>query len=200
LRQHRFYRSYGKRFLGVILSCLGLLLLWPIMLIIAIAVKVNSRGTIIFKQKRLGKNNTCFYIYKFRSMLVHSNEHNEGCTYEGDPRITSVGAFLRKTSLDELPQLLNILKGEMCFIGPRPLLPEVMEQYKEHELFQKRMQVSPGLFCSVDVSYRAAASKELQFIMDAEYTEHISFLTDFILFCKIIMVVVKQKNIYPSQP
>lgn len=183
----------------MILSSLGLLFLWPVLIIIAIAIKCDSRGTIIFKQKRLGKDNSGFFIYKFRTMEKNTNQVSEIYAYEGDPRITKVGAYLRKSSLDELPQLINILKGDMCFLGPRPLLPEAYEQYKNHDLFHRRLQVTPGLFCSVDVSYRAAASKELQFQMDAEYIDHISFFTDLSIFCKIIIIVIKQKNIYNSQ-
>lgn len=198
-RQHSYYRKHGKRLLGLLLSSLGLLFLWPVMLIIAIIVKCDSRGAVIFKQRRLGKDNSYFYIYKFRTMVTDTSQLNGCYAYEGDPRITRVGAFLRKTSLDELPQLLNILKGDMCLLGPRPLLPEALEQYKEQELFQRRMQVTPGLFCSVDIHYRAAATKELQFQMDTEYIEHMSFLTDFIILCKIILVIIKQKNIYPPR-
>jgi lipopolysaccharide/colanic/teichoic acid biosynthesis glycosyltransferase len=194
-----FYRKYGKRILGIILSSLGLLFLWPVMIIIAITIKCDSRGSIIFKQKRLGKDKTFFYIYKFRTMDMNTNQLSRIYAYEGDPRITKVGAFLRKTSLDELPQLINILKGDMCFLGPRPLLTEAQDQYKDHDLFQKRLQVTPGLFCSVDVCYRAAATKELQFQMDSDYIDHISFITDLVIFCKIIIMVIKQKNIYNSQ-
>lgn len=195
---HIFYRKYGKRFLGIILSGMGLMLLWPVMVIIAVAIKCDSRGTIIFKQKRIGKNNSLFYIYKFRTMEMGADRVRGNYAYEGDPRITSVGAFLRKTSLDEIPQLINILKGDMCFIGPRPLLPEAYEQFKNYALFHKRLQVTPGLFCSVDVSYRAAATKKLQFKMDARYIDRISFFTDFRIFLKVIRIVIKQKNIYHS--
>jgi lipopolysaccharide/colanic/teichoic acid biosynthesis glycosyltransferase len=169
------------------------------MIIIAIAIKCDSRGSIIFKQKRFGKDQSRFNIYKFRTMEMNSDRIRGRYAYEGDPRITKVGAFLRKTSLDELPQLFNILKGDMCFLGPRPLLLEAYEQYKDQELFHRRLEVSPGLFCSVDIKYRAAASKELQFQMDAEYVSHISFFTDLRIFLQIIIVVVKQKNIYQSQ-
>jgi O-antigen biosynthesis protein WbqP len=196
MRNHIFYRIYGKRVIGMILSGMGLLFLWPVMIIIAIAIKYDSRGSIIFKQKRLGKDQSQFYIYKFRTMEMDSDWLGGSYAYEGDPRITKVGAFLRRTSLDELPQLINILKGDMCFLGPRPLLVEAYEQYKDQDLFHRRLQVSPGLFCSVDVDYRAAASKELQFQMDADYIDHISFFTDLKIFLKIILVVIKQKNIY----
>jgi O-antigen biosynthesis protein WbqP len=199
MRHHIFYRKCGKRVIGMILSGMGLLFLWPVMIIIAIAIKCDSRGSIIFKQKRLGKDQSQFYIYKFRTMEMNSDRAGGSYAYEGDPRITKVGAFLRRTSLDELPQLINILKGDMCFLGPRPLLIEAYEQYKDQDLFHRRLQVSPGLFCSVDVNYRAAASKELQFQMDAEYINHISFFTDLRIFLKIILVVIKQKNIYHSQ-
>ncbi len=199
MRRHILYRKYGKRALGIILSGLGLLLLWPVMLIIAIIIKCDSRGTILFTQKRLGRNHVHFTIYKFRTMEMNSYQKDKRYAYEGDPRITRVGTFLRKTSLDELPQLFNILKGDMCFIGPRPLLVEAYDQYKDQILFHKRLKVTPGLFCLVDVSHRAAASKELQFKLDSEYIDHISFLKDLYIFYKIIIVVIKQKNIYNSQ-
>lgn len=194
-----FYRRYGKRALGIILSGLGLLFLWPVMLIIAVMIKCDSRGSILFKQERLGKNQAHFAIYKFRTMEMNSDWRDGHYAYEGDPRITRVGGFLRKTSLDELPQLWNILRGDMCFLGPRPLLAEAYEQYKDMDFFQRRLEAVPGLFCSVDVRYRSAASKELQFQMDAEYIDKLSFFTDLKIFCKIIIIVLKQKNIYDSR-
>lgn len=195
----KIYLPYLKRVLDILFSILGLLLLWPVMLGIGIAIKKDSRGSIIFKQKRLGKNLKIFTIYKFRTMVPGAYEAGGAKSFDGDPRITKIGAYLRKTSLDELPQLVNILKGEMSIIGPRPILKEEFEEYKEDTLYIKRFMVNPGLFCSVDLKYRAAASREIQFKMDAEYAECVSFLKDVTIFFYIIAKVLKQENIYPVQ-
>lgn len=136
-----------KRIFEVILSCIGLLVLSPLLLATAVAVKVESEGPVIFKQKRIGKDGKVFEIYKFRSMCVGAERTGSG-VYSGknDARVTKVGRVLRATSIDELPQFVNILKGEMSFIGPRPVLTYHPWPYEEYTDWQKkRFLVRPGV-------------------------------------------------------
>lgn len=196
------YRKYIKRFLSIIISLTGLVLLFPIMLIIAIAIKGEDNGSILFKQKRLGKDQKEFTIYKFRTMVENAYEIGGAISYDGDPRITKIGNILRKTSLDELPQLVNILKGEMAIIGPRPILKEEFGEFKWEASYcdyKKRYDVLPGLFCTVDVDYRATASRELQFEMDRQYVKDMSLILDIKVFLKTFISVLKQKNVYKEK-
>ena len=190
------YQLFGKRAIGVVLSICGLMVCGIPMLIIALVVKLTSKGPVIFKQERLGKGQKTFTIYKFRTMIDHAFEMGGVATRADDVRITRTGAFLRRTSLDELPQMINILKGDMAIIGPRPILPMEFEPYKENERYCKRYRVLPGLFCTVDIDYRSSADRNLQFEMDADYAEHLSFGLDLKLFFKIIAPVISGKNVY----
>jgi lipopolysaccharide/colanic/teichoic acid biosynthesis glycosyltransferase len=190
------YKGYIKRLLSIIISLLGLLFLFPLIIIICFIIKIDSNGDVIFKQKRLGRNQREFTVYKFRTMVENAYQIAGTNSYDGDPRITRVGAFLRKTSLDEIPQLINILKGEMSIIGPRPILMEEFKPYKLNKNYVKRYSVRPGLFCTVDVEYRATASRELQFEMDEKYVDNLSFKLDIIVFFRTFITVIKRKNIY----
>ncbi len=135
--QHKFYRNYGKRIIDIFFSCIMLLILWPVFLIIAILVKLDDQGPAIFVQERLTLNGRVFKMYKFRTMCVNAEKKGTGVySFENDPRITRVGKILRKLSLDELLQLVNIFKGDMSFVGPRPILtyhPCKYEDYTERE-------------------------------------------------------------------
>ena len=193
-----FYRQFTKRFCEIIGSLLLLLILWFPMLIIAIAIKCDSKGPVLFKQERMGRNKKLFKIYKFRSMCDHAYEKGGIASSEEDSRITKVGKFLRKTSLDELPQLINIFLGQMSVIGPRPVLGWEYEEYAKNE-YELRFNVRPGMFCTVDVDYRASASRELQFQMDAEYAKKMSFWLDAKTFFKVIKTVVTGKNVYKEE-
>ena len=166
------------------------------MIFIAFVIKVDSPGEAIFKQKRLGVSQQEFIIYKFRTMVKNPYQIGGITSYEGDPRITRIGAFLRKTSLDETPQLINILKGDMSIIGPRPILKEEFDPFKSDQFFSKRYDVRPGLFCTVDIEHRATAPREMQFEMDARYVDGISLLLDVQVFFKTFFTVIKQKNVY----
>lgn len=194
-----FYRKFGKRALDVFLSLLGLIIVCLPCVIIALAVWLTSKGPVIFKQTRLGKNRKEFTIYKFRSMVNNAFEIGGTNTYEGDERITPVGAVLRKTSLDEVPQLINILKGDMSIIGPRPILPMEFDEYSDNAHYDKRHAVRPGLFCTVDLDLRAMAERTIQFEMDVEYVENISFFSDVKIFFKIIKTVLLGVNVYKTE-
>lgn len=193
------YRHFFKRFIGCILSLFGLIVCCIPMLIIAIAIKTTSKGPVIFKQERLGKGRKPFKIYKFRTMVDHAYEIGGIANRSDDPRITKVGAVLRRTSLDELPQMINILKGDMAIIGPRPILPVEQEEYDDYPNVDKRYEILPGMFCTVDVELRANSTREQQFDMDAEYAENLSFINDVKCFFGVISTVVTGKNVYREE-
>lgn len=193
------YRHLFKRLIDIVLSFCGLCVCCVPMIIIAIAIKVDSKGPVIFKQERLGKRRKPFKIYKFRTMVDHAYEIGGIANRSDDPRITKVGAFLRRTSLDELPQMINILKGDMAIIGPRPILPVEQEEYDDYPNVEKRYDVLPGMFCTVDVELRAQSTREQQFDMDAEYVEKLSFFRDVKCFFGVISTVVTGKNVYREE-
>lgn len=190
------YRCFLKQFIDCMLSIIGLIVFCIPMLIIAIAIKADSKGPVLFKQRRLGKGMKPFTVYKFRTMCEHAYEMGGIATSASDSRITKVGAFLRRTSLDELPQMFNIINGTMAIIGPRPILDWEFEPYKETAEYCKRYNVKPGMFCTVDVDYRASADRDLQFKMDAEYADSVSFSLDMKTFLSIIKTVIKGDNVY----
>lgn len=193
------YKHYVKTIIGKILSTIGLLFFFIPMLIIALLIKCGSKGPALFKQERLGKDKKLFTVYKFRTMCDHAFEKGGVASSEQDSRITKVGKFLRKTSLDEIPQMINIIKGEMAIIGPRPILPFEFEEYKDNARYAHRYDAKPGMFCTVDIDLRATATREQQFEMDAEYVDKMSFGLDFRVFFGIIKTVVLGKNVYKEQ-
>ena len=193
------YKKFFKRFIGCALSVIGLLILGVPMIIIAIAIKLDSKGPVFFRQERLGKDMKPFKIFKFRTMCDHAYEMGGIANRSDDPRITKVGAFLRRTSLDELPQMLNILNGTMCIIGPRPILDWEFEPYKDKCDYIRRYEAVPGMFSAVDVKYRASSDRDLQFKMDVEYIDNLSFWTDLKYFFQIILPVVTGKNVYREE-
>lgn len=139
-----------------------------------------------------------FRIFKFRTMVVGAYEMGGKATRSDDARITKVGAFLRRTSLDELPQMFNILRGGMTIIGPRPILPVEWEPYKDNTRYAKRYEVRQAMFGTVDVINRAA-DRDLQFSMDADYVENLTFWLDVKTFFQIISVVISGKNVYMEE-
>lgn len=193
------YRKFFKQVIDTLLSICGLVVFAIPMIIIAIAIKCESRGPALFKQKRLGLGMKQFTVYKFRTMSDHAYEMGGIVTSSQDPRITRIGSFLRRTSLDELPQMFNIINGTMAIIGPRPILDWEFEPYKNNAFYCKRYDVKSGIFCTVDIHYRALADRDLQFKMDADYVRNISFKNDCFTFLQIIGVVAKCKNIYKEK-
>ena len=141
-----------KRIFDFVVSLIGAILLSPILLIVAIAIKIDSKGKILFLQKRVGRNGKPFYIYKFRTMVTDAEKLGKQITVGKDNRITRVGGFLRKYKIDELPQLLNVVKGDMSLVGPRPEVPRYVELYSEEE--RKVLEVRPGITDLASLRYK----------------------------------------------
>lgn len=185
-----------KRIMDIIFSMLGLIILIPVLLIVSIVIKIESKGPVIFKQKRIGKDGKIFEIYKFRSMVVGAEKMGTGVySKKGDTRVTKVGRFTRATSIDELPQLINILKGEMSFIGPRPVLtyhPWKFEDYTEEQ--KKRFLVRPGVTGWAQIHGRKDVEWNNRIKLDVEYVENISFKLDVKIFFKTIYQVISMKD------
>jgi len=183
-----------KRLFDLVLSVLGLIIASPILLITAIIIKLESKGPVIFKQKRLGLNGKTFVMYKFRSMYVGAEK--EG-VYEtkGDTRVTKVGKFIRRTSIDELPQLVNIIKGDMSLIGPRPTLtyhPWPLAEYTEEQ--RKRFDVRPGITGWAQINGRKDIPWDQRIKYDVEYVENLSFFFDLKIFIKTIIKVLSMQD------
>jgi exopolysaccharide biosynthesis polyprenyl glycosylphosphotransferase len=194
-----------KRILDVIISLLSLIMLTPLFGIIAILIKFDSPGPVFFKQERMGQNGRRFVLLKFRSMIEEAEQVKEqlqglneasGPVFKmrADPRITKTGYFLRKTSLDELPQFINVLKGEMSLVGPRPPLPDEVAQYKNWQ--RRRLSMKPGITCIWQVSGRSNVSFEKWMKMDMEYIDNWSLGLDIKLLLKTIWVVLHGKGAY----
>lgn len=195
--------NMAKRILDIIASTLGLIILSPILLVVAILIKLESKGPVIFSQKRIGLNKKEFKMYKFRSMVQNAEELKEKLAKENemsgpmfkmknDPRVTKVGRFIRKTSIDELPQLINVLKGDMSLVGPRPSLPKEVSKFEPWML--KRLQVKPGLTCYWQVSGRNNIDFEDWMKLDLQYVDDRSFWLDLKLILKTATVLFGDKN------
>lgn len=185
------YAKYIKRTLDLILSLMALILLMPLMIIIGILVRINLGSPIIFKQKRPGKNEKIFTLYKFRTMT--DKRDIDGNLLPDEYRLTKFGKFLRSTSLDELPELINIIKGDMAIVGPRPLLVEYLPYYTEEE--KHRHDVRPGLTGLAQVNGRNAISWEEKLKYDTEYIKKISFYSDLKIIFKTIKKTIKREDI-----
>lgn len=191
MKKHRkgIYEMFFKRFLDIVLSLLAIIILSPVMLITAILVRIKLGSPVVFKQARPGKNEKIFDMYKFRSMT--SEKDAEGNLLPDEVRLTSFGKKLRSTSLDELPELFNILKGDMSIIGPRPLLVQYLERYNDEQ--KHRHNVRPGLTGLAQVNGRNAISWEDKFKYDVEYTRKVTFIGDVkILFKTVKAVFIKE--------
>lgn len=202
-RQKNILYEVSKRTLDFMGSFLGLVILSPILLIVAILIKLESKGPAIFSQSRIGLNGKEFKMYKFRSMVQNAEELKEKLAKQNemsgpmfkmknDPRVTKVGKFIRKTSIDELPQLLNILKGDMTLVGPRPSLPKEVEKFESWML--KRLEVKPGLTCYWQVSGRNNIDFYEWMKLDLKYVNDMSFWLDIKLIFKTVAVLFGDKN------
>ncbi|WP_412036269.1 sugar transferase [Bacillus pacificus] len=178
------YRRFVKRPMDFMLSSIAIIMLSPVFLIVAFLVKTKLGSPVLFKQERPGLNGTIFKMYKFRTMTDEKNENGE--LLPDSVRLTTFGKFLRSTSLDELPGLFNIFKGDMSIIGPRPLLVQYLPLYNEHQ--KRRHEVRPGLSGLAQVNGRNAISWEEKFNYDVEYVDNVSFTTDW----KIILLTIKK--------
>lgn len=185
------YAKYIKRILDLILSLMALILLMPLMLIIGILVAINLGNPIIFKQKRPGKDEKIFTLYKFRTMTDEKDE--KGKLLPDSQRLTKFGKFLRSTSLDELPELINILKGDMSIVGPRPLVISYLPYYNEEE--KHRHDVRPGLTGLAQINGRNILNWEERFKYDITYVENVTFIEDVIIIIKTIGKVLKKQDI-----
>ncbi|GAK38229.1 sugar transferase [Bacteroides graminisolvens] len=193
------YKNFFKRLIDTTLAISGLVVFCIPMIIIAICIKCDSKGPVFFKQKRMGKAYNPILVYKFRTMCDHAYEVGGIATSASDSRITKVGVFLRRTSLDELPQMFNIINGTMAIIGPRPILDWEFEEYRDKDpRYIKRYDVKAGMFCTVDVVDRSAL-RDQQFTMDADYAESVSFGLDLKTFFGIIAPVLTGKGVYKDE-
>ena len=194
-----------KRIFDLVVASVSLLLLWPVMLVIAIAIKLDSPGPVILKQERVGENGQIFKVYKFRSMVQDADKlldkviiRTEDGTIihkrKDDPRVTRVGRFIRRTSLDELPQLFNVLKGDMSMVGPRPELPFIVQNYETWQ--HKRFAVPPGITGWWQISGRSDKPMHLHTEDDLYYISHYSPLLDLQILIKTIGVVIRGKGAY----
>lgn len=195
-----------KRTLDILASSLLLALLLPLLLVVMVLVKATDRGPIFFRQRRVGMNGKEFFFYKIRSMVVNAeelkqellrqNKHRNSITFkmQRDPRITWIGRILRKTSIDELPQLWNVLKGEMTLVGPRPAVVSETQKYNAHE--RRRLQVTPGLTCYWQVSGRADLDFSQQVELDLKYIRERSLWVDLRIMLLTIPAVLSGKGAY----
>lgn len=194
-RKHRNINLLCKRLLDVAVASVGILLILPVLLLIAVAVKLSSPGGALFCQERLGEQGKTFTIYKFRTMVDGAIYQGAGVnTFKGDPRITSVGKFLREYHLDELPQLFNVLQGDMSLVGPRPLLPEELPTYTNRQ--KRRLLVKPGITAWEAVNGGLDNSLEQRLELDVWYVNHFSFWLDLVILLRTIPVVLRKEGVY----
>lgn len=190
------YKAF-KRFCDIVISLLGLIILSPLMLVVAIAIKIESKGPVLFKQTRLGKGGREFQIYKFRSMCEGAENMGTGqYSFAGDMRVTKVGRFIRATSIDELPQFINILKGEMSLVGFRPPLtyhPWKLEEYTDEQM--RMFEVRPGITGWAQVHGRKHTEWHERISLNVYYVDHMNLLLDIkILFLTVFKVLKNEDN------
>ncbi|CEN79989.1 sugar transferase [Paraclostridium sordellii] len=194
-----------KRIFDIVASLIGLILLSPILIIIAVFIKLDSKGPVFFKQKRVGKNKQIFEIYKFRTMVIDAEKLGKQITVGNDNRITKIGKFIRKCKLDELPQLINVLKGEMSLVGPRPEVPKYVELYDVYQ--EQVLLVQPGITDYASIEFRnenellgKSKNPEATYIdeimptkieLNLLYIKNISLLEDFKLIFNTILAILK---------
>ncbi|WP_415407170.1 sugar transferase [Sulfurovum sp. CS9] len=197
------YKSFGKRVFDIVATAIGGLILLPIIIIISIWIKLSSKGPLFYVQTRVGKDFQPFKLYKFRSMIVNADKVGPSVTSGDDPRITKVGKIIRRTKIDELPQLLNVLKGDMSLVGPRPEVQKFVDIKKED--YKKVLSVKPGITDNAAIEYRDEEKimnqyedKETAYIdivlpekikLYNQYIDNISFLNDFKLILKTLHVI-----------
>lgn len=187
------YRKYGKRILDLLFALILVVLLSPVLLLITIVIKIDSKGPAIFKQVRSGKYNKEFMLYKFRSMSVNNDFYDT----KREDQLTRVGAFLRKTSLDELPQLFNIIKGDMSFIGPRPWVIDYSKYFTKKQM--RRLNVLPGITGLAQCSGRNNLTILKRIKIDIYYVDNISLKMDIMIVLKTVMCILKRDGFSNSK-
>jgi exopolysaccharide biosynthesis polyprenyl glycosylphosphotransferase len=183
-----------KRAMDLLIAMCVLILTLPLWIFIAVCIKLDSKGPVFFKQERVGYKGKKFILYKFRTMFVHTPPFSESPKNEDDPRITKFGRFLRRTSLDELPQLINVIKGEMSLVGPRPEMPFIVERYSKWE--RKRLDVKPGITGLWQILGRKNLPLQENIHYDFYYIKNRSIVLDFMILLKTIPAVLRRKGAY----
>jgi lipopolysaccharide/colanic/teichoic acid biosynthesis glycosyltransferase len=202
--QDNFYTKYGKRIFDFIASLIGLILLSPFLVIIGVLVKISDKGPVFYRSKRVGQNFKPFYLLKFRTMVVNAEELGPSITKGGDQRITKIGRFLRKTKLDELPQLWNVIKGELSLVGPRPEVEKYISFYKDD--YKEILKIRPGITDYAAIKFRneeeiLAKSEDVEkaYIENVlpekiklykTYLNEIGFLTDLKVIFKTLWAII----------
>lgn len=186
-----FYEKYVKRPQDFCCALIALILLSPILLVLAILVRCKMGSPVLFRQARPGRNEKIFHLYKFRTMTDAKDE--QGNLLPDEVRLTKFGKWLRSTSLDELPELLNIVKGDMSVVGPRPLLVRYLSRYNEHQA--RRHEVRPGFTGLAQVNGRNTISWEKKFDLDVEYVDNITFLGDWKIIFQTVLTVLRREGI-----
>ena len=186
-----FYENYVKRTVDFLLSLVSIIILSPVLLILAVVVRIKMGSPIVFSQSRPGINGKIFKMYKFRTMTNEKDEN--GNLLPDEMRLNKFGSFLRSTSLDELPELFNILKGDMAIVGPRPLLVEYLPLYTRKQA--RRHEVRPGMTGYAQVNGRNELSWEKKFELDVEYVDNVTFVNDLRIIFKTVKTVLKREGI-----
>lgn len=191
------YKTHYKRAFDLTLSLVAMPIVGLVISGTSLLIKLDDNGSVFYKSYRLGKNKSKFLMYKFRSMKMNAHDirNQDGSTYnsENDSRITRVGKILRKTSIDEIPQLINVIKGDMSIVGPRPDTPEALEIYKNDE--SRKLEVKPGITGYNQAFFRNSIPQVYKFKNDVYYVDNVSFKFDCIIIWKTILSVLKRSNI-----
>lgn len=195
------YEKYIKRWLDFFVALIATPFVCILIVIVAPAIYLNDAGPVFYNAERRGMNGKKFKMFKFRSMYVNSPDlkNADGSTFNSadDPRVTKVGRLLRKSSIDEIPQILNVLKGDMSFIGPRPTLAKTPYEQLD-EMRKKRLRVRPGITGYAQAYYRNSITQDEKFKYDCEYVDQVTFVTDVKILIKTISSVLRRENIYVS--
>ena len=191
------YYGNFKRGLDTFIALAAMVILSPVLVAIGITIRLSSKGPAVFKQQRAGKNGRPFVFYKFRTMTLDVDPFGPSPKSGQDPRLTKVGKFLRECSLDELPQLFNVLKGDMSIVGPRPLYLSQIPEWSERQ--KKRLLVKPGLTGLAQIQGRAEITREEKLEFDVKYVENAGLLTDIRIMLATIVQVFRRKSVYEKR-
>lgn len=194
------YSKYIKRIIDIVICIIGLPIFMVLYIIFGLLIKLEDKGPVFYSAERIGKDRNLYKMYKFRSMKVNSPTllNVDGSTYNSkeDSRVTKLGKFMRQTSIDETPQILNVIKGDMSIIGPRPSLASALNTYKDDEI--DKMKVRPGITGYTQAYYRNGISNREKRLKDAWYANNVNFCLDVKVFFKTIITVVKRESIYTN--